>query len=138
MDIVEHVADDDAVFAELSRVAASGAVLLLSVPLHPSAWTAFDEAVGHHRRYKPAALVDALAVHGFTVERSAPAGMLPRSSKLLSVGMWFLQHRRARAMWWYNRVFMPFGLRRAPALVLQDGMVDPSGLAGVLLVCRRA
>src|SRR5581483_7765205 len=55
-DIVEHVADDDAAFAELSRVAVSGATLLLSVPLHPQAWTAFDDFVGHCRRYAPDAL----------------------------------------------------------------------------------
>ena len=137
LDIVEHVADDEAALAELSRVAAPGAVLLLSVPLHQAAWTAFDDAVGHHRRYDPAALLALLAAHGFTVERSAPAGMLPRSSRLLDLGMWFLRHQRARAMWWYNRVFMPMGLRRAPLLTLHDGMVDATGLAGILLVCRR-
>ena len=137
MDIVEHVADDIGAFAELSRVAAPGAVLLLSVPLHPSAWSAFDEAVGHHRRYDPPLLVALLAAHGFAVERSAPAGMLPRSSWLLGLGMWFLEHRRSRAMWWYNNVFMPFGLRRMPPLNLQDGLIDFAGLAGVLLVCRK-
>ena len=137
MDIVEHVADDAAAFTELSRVAAPGAVLLLSVPLHQAAWSGFDEAVGHYRRYDPAPLVGLLAAHGFTIERSAPAGMLPRSSRLRDLGMWFLQHRRDRAMWWYNNVFMPMGLRRAPALGLQDGLIDTAGLAGVLLVCRK-
>lgn len=138
MDIVEHVAADGAALAELSRVAAPGAVLLLSVPLHPDAWTVFDEVVGHHRRYDPAALVALLADHGFTVERSAASGMLPRSTRLVRVGMWFLQRQRARAMWWYNRVFMPMGLRRAPALVLRDGLIPTAGVAGVLLVCRKA
>lgn len=137
MDIVEHVADDDAVFAELSRVAAPGAVLLLSVPLHQNAWSGFDDLVGHHRRYDPAALLARLAAHGFAVERSAAAGMRPRSSRLLGVGMWFLRHQHRRAMWWYNRVFMPLGLRRAPVLALHDGTVDPAELAGILLVCRR-
>jgi SAM-dependent methyltransferase len=137
MDIIEHVADDDAAFAELARVAAPGAVLLLSVPLHPAAWSGFDEAVGHHRRYDPAALVERLAAVGFTVQRSAPSGMLPRSSRLKAVGMWFLRHQRERAMWWYNRVFMPMGLRRAPVLTLSEGMIDTDGVAGVLLVCRK-
>ena len=137
MDIVEHVADDRAAFAELARVSAPGATLLLSVPLHPAAWTAFDEAVGHHRRYDPPELLERLAAVGFTVERSAPAGMLPSSSCLKSVGMWFLRRHRERAMWWYNRV-MPMRLRRAPALTLTEGMIDPDGIAGVLLLCRKA
>ncbi len=137
LDIVEHVAEGEAALAELARVAAPGATLLLSVPLHPAAWTAFDEAVGHHRRYAPAALLRQLEAAGFVVERSAPSGMLPRSTRLLALGLWFLRHRRARAMWWYNHVFLPIGLRRAAPLVLSDGMIDPEGVAGVLLVCRR-
>jgi hypothetical protein len=36
-DIVEHVDDDDAALAELARVAAPGATVLLSVPLQPRA-----------------------------------------------------------------------------------------------------
>jgi SAM-dependent methyltransferase len=137
MDIVEHVADDRAAFAELARVSAPGAVLLLSVPLHQSAWTEFDVAVGHHRRYDPAALVAQLAAAGFTVEQSAPSGMLPRSSHLKNFGMWWLANHRERAMWWYNRVFMPLGLRRAEPLALSPGLIPTDGVAGVLLVCRR-
>ncbi len=138
LDIVEHVADDQAALAELSRVAKPGAVLLLSVPLHQAAWTGFDDAVGHHRRYDPAPLLALLHAHGFTVERSAAAGMRLRPSRLLDLGMWFLRRQHRRAMWWYNRVFMPLGLRRAPVLALQDGMLDTADLAGILLVCRRA
>ena len=137
-DIVEHVADDAAALAELSRVCVPGGTVLLSLPLHQSAWSGFDAAVGHHRRYDPAPLLALLAAHGLTVEHSAPSGMLPRSSRLRDLGMWFLRHQPRRAMWWYNRVFLPLGLRRAPSLELQDGLVDADGLAGVLLVCRNA
>ena len=137
MDILEHVADDHAAFAELARIAAPGAVLLLSVPLHPAAWTAFDEAVGHYRRYTPDVLLQHLASAGFTIERSAAAGMLPRSRRLVRLGMWFLRRQPARAMWWYNRVFMPLGLRRAPPLALTEGMIPAESVAGVLLVCRK-
>src|SRR5436309_4552075 len=37
--VVEHVDDDERALAELSRVAASGAVLITSVPLHPARWS---------------------------------------------------------------------------------------------------
>ena len=137
MDIVEHVAEDAAALSELSRVAAPQAVLLLSVPLHQVAWTGFDVAVGHHRRYEPAALLRLLATAGFRVEGSAACGMLPRSRRLQRVGMWFLSRQPKRAMWWYNRVFMPLGLHRAPALALVTGMIPTDAVAGLLLVCRR-
>lgn len=137
-DIVEHVADDDAALAELARVAAPDATLLLSVPLHPSAWNAFDDFVGHCRRYEPDAIIAKLAHHGFELERSAVYGMQPKSWRLLDLGMWFLIHQRKRAMWWYNRVFMPLGLRAQKPLRLVDGMVDTQGVDEVLLVCRKA
>lgn len=137
LDIVEHVVDDDAAFSELARVAAPGASLLLSVPLHASRWTAFDDFVGHRRRYEPKSLHSQLARHGFCVERSAIYGMKPRSSRLVDLGMWFLTHRRERAMWWYDRVFMPLGLRSQKKLVLGQGMVDANRVDEILIVSRR-
>ncbi len=136
LDIIEHVADDDSALSELARVAAPGASVLLSVPLHPEAWTAFDDFVGHCRRYEPAQIVERLASHGFTIEQSAVYGMQPRSSRLLDLGQWFLTHRRERAMWWYNRVFMPLGLRFQKALQWRDGLGDTQGVDEVLLRCR--
>jgi len=42
---------------------------------------------------------------------SAVFGMQPRSSLLLGLATWYLTHRREKAMWYYNRVFMPLGAR---------------------------
>ncbi|MEO8037401.1 MAG: methyltransferase domain-containing protein [Betaproteobacteria bacterium] len=137
LDIVEHVDDDMGAMAELSRIAAPGAVLLLSVPLHPSQWTAFDDFVGHRRRYEPERLLAMLGTFGFVIERSAVFGMQPKSSRLLDAGMWFLTHRRERAMWVYNRIFMPLGLRFQKTLELVPGMVGTAGVDEVFLVCRK-
>jgi SAM-dependent methyltransferase len=137
LDIVEHVDDDDAALSEIARVAAPGAVLLLSAPLHPSRWTPFDDFVGHRRRYEPQDLLAKLARHGLSVERSAVYGMQPRSSKLLDLGMWWLTHHRERAMWWYNRVLMPLGVRFQAKLTLAQGMIDAAAVDEVLLVCRK-
>ena len=136
-DIVEHVDDDDAALGELSRVTAAGGVLLLAVPLHPESWTAFDDFVGHRRRYRPAELLARLRNHGFSVEKSAAYGMQPESTRLLDLGMWFLTHRRRTAMRWYNRVFMPLSVRFQKPFTLVPGMIDPAGVDEVLLVCRR-
>lgn len=137
-DILEHVSDDEGALAELARVATPEATLLLSVPLHPDAWTPFDDFVGHCRRYEPAAIEALLARHGFAIERSAVYGMQPKSSRLLELGQWYLTHHRERAMWWYNRVFMPLGLRFQSALHWRDGLPDTAGVDEVLLVCRHA
>ena len=137
LDIVEHVDDDGRALAELARVAARGAALLLSVPLHASRWTAFDDLVGHRRRYAPEQIRALLAEHGFAVERSAAYGMQPRSSRVLDFGMWFLTHRRERAMWWYNRVMMPIGLRFQRPLAFAPGLIDTQRVDEILLVCRK-
>ena len=136
-DIVEHVDDDDGALSELSRVAAPNAALLLSVPLHPAHWSAFDDFVGHRRRYQPERLLEKLAAHGFSVVQSAVYGMQPKSSRLLDLGMWCLTHRREQAMWWYNHLFMPFGVRFQKKLSLVSGMVDTEGVDEILLVCRK-
>ncbi len=136
-DIVEHVDDEDAILSELSRVASPNASLLLSVPLHPGHWTAFDDFVGHRRRYEPQRLLAKLAEHGFSVEQSAVYGMRPKSSRLVDAGMWFLTHRRKRAMWWYIRVLMPLGLRFQKKLALVPGLLDSAHIDEVLLVCRK-
>jgi SAM-dependent methyltransferase len=137
LDIVEHVDDDDRALAELSRVAGPGAMLILSTPLHAAHWTAFDDFVGHRRRYEPEQLLAKLAAHGFAVEQSAVFGMKPRSSRLVDLGMWLLVHRRRRAMWWYNRVMMPLGVRFQKKLTPVPGMVATEGVNEVLLVCRK-
>ena len=137
LDIVEHVDDDDGALSELSRVAAPGAAFLLSVPLHPSQWTAFDDFVGHRRRYEPESLLAKLKEYGYTVEQSAIYGMKPKSSRLLDLGMWFLTHRRKRAMWWYSHVFMPLGLCFQKKLDLFPRMIDAELVSEVLLVCRK-
>ena len=136
-DVIEHVEDDQRALAELARVAAPGAALITSVPLHPEQWTSFDDFVGHRRRYEPTELKAKLARHGFSIERSAAFGMQPKSSRLVDLGMWFLIHRRERAMWWYNRVLMPLGMRFQKPLTLAEGLIDTAEIGEVLLLCRR-
>ena len=136
-DIVEHVDDEDGALSELARVCDGGGALLLAVPLHPARWTPFDDFVGHCRRYDPPRLLAKLGEYGFTVESSAVYGMQPKSSRLLDLGMWWLTHRRERAMWWYNRVIVPLGVRLQKKLSLQPGMIDAEDVDEVLLVCRK-
>lgn len=136
MDIIEHVVDDDGALAELARVARPGAAVLLSAPLHPASWTAFDDFVGHYRRYEPDHLLAKIRAHGFTLEHSAIYGMQPKSSWQLDLGVWFLTHQRRQAMWWYNRT-LPLLARFQKPLGLVPGMVGTAGVDEVLLVCRK-
>ena len=63
--------------------------------------------------------------------------MKASGSALLDVGMWFLTHQRRRALWFYNHLFMPIGLRFEKPLKLTPGLVDLDAIDEVLLVCRK-
>ena len=137
LDIVEHVEDDEGALSEISRVATEGATVLLSVPLHPSRWTPFDDFVGHRRRYEPDDLRAKLKRHRLVVQRSAVFGMQPKSSRLLDLGMWWLVNHRERALWRYNRAFMPLGLRFQKSLDLHGGMIATDAVDEIFMVCRK-
>ena len=56
IDVLEHIAGDGAEMARASaRLKPGGALIVLS-PAHPYLFTAFDEAIGHYRRYTRATL----------------------------------------------------------------------------------
>ncbi len=137
LDVIEHVEDDEAALAELSRVTCCGGTVLLSAPLHPDRWSAFDDLVGHQRRYEPQHLVELLAQHHLAIEHSTGFGMQPHSSLISDLGAWWLTHHRAWALWWYNRLLMPLALRRQAELSLTPGLIATEAIDEVLLVCRR-
>jgi len=136
-DIIEHVDADDTALAEVTRVAAPGATVLIATPLNPAIWNGFDTYVGHCRRYEPDKLLAKLAVHGLVIEQSARYGLQPKSSRLLDVGLWFLTHRRRKALFFYNRLIMPLLMRRQKPLDLHPGVLPLADVDEVLLVCRK-
>lgn len=51
LDVAEHVAEDERVFAEVRRVLKPEGAAIIHVPAHPALWSPHDEAVHHVRRY---------------------------------------------------------------------------------------
>jgi SAM-dependent methyltransferase len=137
LDVVEHTEDDEVAMDELARVLKPGGHLLLSVPLHPSGWTSFDDFVGHGRRYVPEELAGKLARRRLAVRSSAIYGMMPRFPKLVDFGMRCLIHRRERATWYYTHFFMPIGLWFQSRLRFSSGLISSPKVDEVLLICRK-
>jgi SAM-dependent methyltransferase len=137
-DIIEHVEEDRRVLGELVRVLAAGGRLVLSVPLFMARWTSFDVMCGHVRRYEPAAVLAMLTDHGLEVIESAGYGMQPRQW-LVDFGMFWLRAMPRRAMFLYNHVFMPIGLKMQRPLTLAPGIdaLTDGTHDEVLLVCQR-
>lgn len=65
LDVIEHFRDPVAVLTEAARVLAPDGRLVVNVPAHQWLWSAFDERVGHVRRYTRPALRAELASVGF-------------------------------------------------------------------------
>jgi hypothetical protein len=93
--------------------------------------------VGHYRRYEPKRLVERLARHGFTIERSGGYGMQLKSSRLNNLGLALMARYPRRALWCYNRLMMPMALAFQKRLRLTDGFECAGSLDEVLLVCRK-
>ena len=136
-DVIEHAEDDRRVFREVSRVLKDAGTLIFSVPLYADRWTEFDDLVGHARRYDPPDLLAVMSSHQLDLEKSAAFGMQPANPRLVKCGMWWLEHRRAWAMCWYNWVGMPLAMLFQKRLNLVNGLIDTTGVDEVVVVCRR-
>jgi len=66
-DIIEHVADDEAVLRSMHRAVAPGGGVLIAVPQHPALWSPVDEIAHHQRRYRVGEMERKLERNGFTI-----------------------------------------------------------------------
>jgi SAM-dependent methyltransferase len=134
-DVLEHVDDDARALRELRRVAAPGAVLVITVPAHPRLWSAHDEALHHRRRYRRAELLDRVRAAGWEPEVVTwwNCLLLPlvALARLASRGGTGTDHGRTPG--WADRVLV-LPLRLEAALV-RRGVRLPWGVS-LALTCR--
>lgn len=76
LDVLEHVADDDAALTAIRTRMKPGARLLVTVPANPWMWTAHDAAHHHHRRYRKAELKAVALRAGFAIDLLSPFNSL--------------------------------------------------------------
>lgn len=69
-DVIEHCEPEATALAEVRRVLRPGGTFLMSVPAYAWAWSDFDVANGHHRRYTRTRAVTAVEAAGFDVVRA--------------------------------------------------------------------
>ena len=64
-DVIEHLPDEGPALAELRRVAAAGARLVITVPAYNWLWSKHDASWHHYRRYTRRLLRDRVRGHGW-------------------------------------------------------------------------
>lgn len=66
-DVIEHVADDEAVLRGMRASMLEGGGTIVTVPQHPWLWSGADEVAYHQRRYRRGELEAKLQQNGFKV-----------------------------------------------------------------------
>jgi SAM-dependent methyltransferase len=67
-DVLEHIEEDDAAMAEITRVLRPGGTALIAVPCDMRLWSTHDEAVGHVRRYDRTTLSTLITGGGLAID----------------------------------------------------------------------
>lgn len=68
MNVLEHIERDSEALAGVGRLLVPGGAVVLFVPAHGWAMSAFDRAIGHWRRYSPCSLRDTIVRAGLRPE----------------------------------------------------------------------
>jgi len=83
LDVLEHIEDDIAALSTINARMAPGGQLLLTVPAFQWAFTSWDTALGHHRRYSRRQVRTLATVAGF--ELTASAYLFPELLPLVAI-----------------------------------------------------
>ncbi len=136
-EILEHLEDDAAAFAEIARVLSDDGWFFFSVPLQPALWTKHDTLAGHYRRYELSALADVLTTHGFRVEAFSP-GVAGGYSALKTLGAWFFGRFPQAAIWLEDRITLPLGARTQKSIRRYTPSLPANSAApSAFIACRR-
>lgn len=68
-DVLEHIKEDEDVLKQMYQATKAGGGILITVPNHPSLWSASDDFARHARRYTTRELSDKVTRAGFEVLR---------------------------------------------------------------------
>jgi SAM-dependent methyltransferase len=130
VNVLEHIAEDQAFLDDAHTALTPGGTLLLLVPALPQIYGSLDQAFGHHRRYTKLSLASKLQDAGFGIIRLAYVN-------LLGIAGWFLTSRvlrrttlKPRYVRWYDRWVIPW-------LSRLEGRWEPPCGQSLIVIARK-
>jgi SAM-dependent methyltransferase len=130
VNVLEHIAEDQAFLDDAHAALIPGGTLLLLVPALPQIYGSLDQAFGHHRRYTKPSLASKLQGAGFGIIRLAYVN-------LLGIAGWFLTSRvlrrttlKPRYVRWYDRWVIPW-------LSRLEGRWEPPCGQSLIVIARK-
>lgn len=140
-DVIEHIAEDEAVLSQLHCALKPGGYLLLTVPQHAWLWSPADDYACHQRRYSATELHRKLEVAGFRCLRSTsfittllPAMMASRFYQNMVSNSEFDATTELKISPWLNQLFS--GLLSLELRLIKLGLNFPMG-GSRLVVARK-
>ena len=117
LNVLEHIAPDEAVLDHFYRLLPPGGHAIILVPQHPWLYTPVDKVLGHERRYTAEELRDKLVKAGFEVVHQQGFNRLGTLGWYVSGKLLGKQHLSPGQMRTFNRVLAVAKLvERVPAL----------------------
>lgn len=129
INVLEHIADDDAELATAIEALRPGGHLVVFVPALPWLNARFDRAIGHHRRYRMDELRDRAADAGFEIETLRWFDLLGVATWAIAVKLLHLQMRPGN-VGFYDRFAVPVAR-------LLDRLTGPPIGKSLVLIARK-
>jgi SAM-dependent methyltransferase len=130
VNVLEHIAEDQAFLNDAHVALTPGGTLLLLVPALPWIYGSLDQTFGHYRRYTKTSLASKLHVAGFDIIQLAYVN-------LLGIVGWFLTGRVLRRktlksahVRWYDRWVIPW-------LSRLEGRWEPPCGQSLIVIARK-
>jgi SAM-dependent methyltransferase len=149
-EVLEHIVDDRAAFAEISRALRPGGALILTVPCNPRYYAYDDAFVKHQRRYVVGELLAQLrGVQLEIVEVAKLAGLVEKLTTWAIVRLFTLlrpmfarplrerQDARRSVLWWVLLPFWFVANHVFAAVIAVEGKLMPWSLTSIVLVHAR-
>lgn len=107
INVLEHIDDDVGTVADVARRVRPGGTFAVWVPAFPLLYSAFDDRLGHHRRYRRPQLEQLLTTAGFDVVESRYVNAPGWISWLLLVRLLRVEPTGGRLVRLFDRAVVP-------------------------------